>query len=93
VESVTGKYLTMPLPASLYLTSQAGLLLSLRAGVNISLFMIVLPYIATVVLSGATAASRDLCIEKISIVLMILGTIIMFLPATAAFIIISKHHD
>jgi hypothetical protein len=69
---------------------QAGLLLSLRAGVNIALFTIILPSITTFALSRTSAASRDLWIGKASIVLLILGTFIMFSSETAVFMIIGK---
>lgn len=77
----------------LYLTRsniQAGLLLSLRAGVNIALFTIILPSITTFALSRTSAASRDLWIGQASIVLLILGSCVMFSSETAVFMIIGK---
>lgn len=72
---------------------QAGLLLSLRAGVNIALFTIILPYIATFALSRTSAAFRDLWIAKASIILMIMGTFFISSTATPALMIIGEQHN
>jgi hypothetical protein len=72
--------------------SKAGLLLSLRAGVNIVLYTIILPSITTYILSRTSAASRDLWIAKTSIILMILGTFVLFSSTTPALMIIGKPH-
>ena len=71
---------------------QAGLLISLRAGVNIALFTIILPCITTFALSRISAASRDLWIGKASIVLLVLGTFIMSSSGTAVLMLIGKQH-
>ena len=68
------------------------MLLSLRAGVNIALFTVILPYIATFALREISAASRDLWIAKASIVLMILGAFFIFLSATPTLMIIGEQH-
>jgi hypothetical protein len=82
---------------------QAGLLLSLRAGVNIILFTIVLPFIATFVVSklnppsGASVAhseartvSGDLSIARGSIILMIFGTSLLSISFTPSLMVIGK---
>ncbi|KAI1421270.1 major facilitator superfamily domain-containing protein [Xylaria sp. FL1777] len=68
--------------------SQAGLLLSLRAGVNIVLFTVILPLIINFVLAKTHAATRDLWIGQASIVLMTVGGIIIASSSTATFMII-----
>ncbi|KAM0349700.1 hypothetical protein ACHAPU_003529 [Fusarium lateritium] len=68
--------------------AQAGFLISLRAGVNIALFTAILPFIATYALVRWSAASRDLWIGKASILLLILGSFILFLSETAAGMIV-----
>ncbi|KAF9771958.1 hypothetical protein IL306_010370 [Fusarium sp. DS 682] len=71
--------------------AQAGFLISLRAGVNIALFTVILPFIATYVLVSWSPTSRDLWIGKASIILLILGSFILFLSETAVGMIIGKH--
>ncbi|TVY88574.1 Efflux pump, partial [Lachnellula willkommii] len=66
----------------------AGLILSLRAAVNIALYTIILPYIATLALWRTSPASKDLWIAKASILFMVLGTFILFASATPALMII-----
>ncbi|KAI0391243.1 major facilitator superfamily domain-containing protein [Xylariaceae sp. FL0594] len=68
--------------------SEAGLLLSLRAGVNIILFTAVLPLIINFVLSQMHVAARDLWIGQASIVLMTVGASVMAVSGTAAFFIV-----
>ncbi|KAI1148904.1 major facilitator superfamily domain-containing protein [Nemania diffusa] len=68
--------------------SQAGLLLSLRAGVNIVLFTVILPLIINFLLAKTHAATRDLWIGQASIVLMTIGVFIMAASGTATFLII-----
>ncbi|KAI1304371.1 major facilitator superfamily domain-containing protein [Xylaria venustula] len=68
--------------------SQAGLLLSLRAGVNIVLFTVLLPLIINFLLAKTPGATRDLWIGQASIVLMTIGVLIVALSATAPFMII-----
>lgn len=68
--------------------AQAGFLISLRAGVNIALFTVILPLIATYALASWSATSRDLWIGKTSIILLILGSLIIFLSETSAGMII-----
>ncbi|KAI0471545.1 major facilitator superfamily domain-containing protein [Xylariaceae sp. FL0804] len=63
--------------------SQAGLLVSLRAGVNIALFTVILPFMINFAFKNASAPSRDLWIGKISIVLLMMGAFIMFASETA----------
>ncbi|EXL98561.1 major facilitator superfamily domain-containing protein [Fusarium oxysporum II5] len=63
--------------------AQAGFLISLRAGVNIALFTVILPFIATYALVSWSAKSRDLSIGKASIILLILGSFIIFSSQTA----------
>ncbi|KAI0124981.1 major facilitator superfamily domain-containing protein [Xylariales sp. AK1849] len=67
--------------------SQAGLLLSVRAAVNIALFTAILPAIATFALSRFGAASRDLLLAKGSIIFMVLGALGLFFSATPAVMI------
>ncbi|KAK5636802.1 hypothetical protein RRF57_012514 [Xylaria bambusicola] len=69
-------------------TEQAGLLLSVRAGVNILLFTMILPLIINFVLSNTHAATRDLWIGQVSIVLMTIGVFIVAVAATATLFII-----
>ncbi|KAI0805581.1 major facilitator superfamily domain-containing protein [Xylaria sp. FL0064] len=68
--------------------SQAGLLLSLRAGVNIILFIVILPLIINFVLAKTHATTRDLWIGQASIVLMTIGAFILSASATATLMII-----
>ncbi|KAF5542234.1 hypothetical protein FMEXI_7569 [Fusarium mexicanum] len=68
--------------------AQAGFLISLRAGVNIALFTVILPLIATYALVSWSATSRDLRIGKASIILLILGSLIIFLSETSVGMII-----
>ncbi|KAG7414554.1 MFS efflux pump atnC [Fusarium oxysporum f. sp. rapae] len=68
--------------------AQAGFLISLRAGVNIALFTVILPFIATYALVSWSATSRDLWIGKASIILLILGNLIIFLSETSVGMII-----
>ncbi|KAI0508435.1 major facilitator superfamily domain-containing protein [Xylaria bambusicola] len=68
--------------------SQAGLLLSVRAGVNILLFTVILPLVINFVLSNTHTATRDLWIGQVSIVLMTIGVFIIAVAATATFFII-----
>ncbi|SCV28780.1 uncharacterized protein FFB14_01998 [Fusarium fujikuroi] len=68
--------------------AQAGFLISLRAGVNIALFTVILPLIATYALASWSATSRDLWIGKASIILLILGSFIIFLSETSVGMII-----
>ncbi|TGJ78963.1 hypothetical protein E0Z10_g9802 [Xylaria hypoxylon] len=68
--------------------SQAGLLLSLRAGVNIVLFTVILPLIINFLLAKTHAATRDLRIGQASIVLMTIGAFIIASSASATFLII-----
>ncbi|KAI1013060.1 hypothetical protein LB503_001472 [Fusarium chuoi] len=68
--------------------AQAGFLISLRAGVNIALFTVILPLIATYALASWSATSRDLWIGKTSIILLILGSLIIFLSETSVGMII-----
>ncbi|KAH8698674.1 P-loop containing nucleoside triphosphate hydrolase protein [Talaromyces proteolyticus] len=68
-------------------TSPAGLLVSLRASVNIALFTIILPSITACALSGTSSASKDLWIGKASIILLFLGTVIIASSEIAAFMI------
>lgn len=77
-------------------TIQAGLLLSLRAGVNILLFTIVLPFVVTFATfktsadPETSATSKDLWIARASIILMIIGTLILSVSATPALMVIGK---
>ncbi|OAP62555.1 hypothetical protein AYL99_01782 [Fonsecaea erecta] len=69
--------------------SQAGLLISLRAAVNIALFAAILPAIASFALRRIGAAPlRDLLLARGSIIFLLLGTIVLFLSATPALMII-----
>ncbi|KAK3191539.1 hypothetical protein K4F52_002354 [Lecanicillium sp. MT-2017a] len=68
--------------------SQATLLVSLRAGVNIILFTAVLPALTTFVLASKNAAVKDLRIGKASIVLLALGSLILFASQAAAVMIV-----
>ncbi|EPE26904.1 MFS general substrate transporter [Glarea lozoyensis ATCC 20868] len=68
--------------------AKAGLLLSLRAAVNIILFLLVLPAISTYAFPGATAAFKDLTISRVSILLMIFGTLVLSVSPTPALMII-----
>ncbi|KAF5576061.1 hypothetical protein FPANT_11115 [Fusarium pseudoanthophilum] len=68
--------------------AQAGFLISLRAGVNIALFTVILPLIATYALVSWSATSRDLWIGKTSIILLVLGSLIIFLSETSVGMII-----
>ncbi|KAI1813575.1 major facilitator superfamily domain-containing protein [Poronia punctata] len=68
--------------------AQAGLLLSLRAGVNIILFTVILPLIINYALAKTHIAIRDLWIGKASIVLMTVGVFIISSSATSAFMIV-----
>ncbi|KAI1360575.1 major facilitator superfamily domain-containing protein [Xylaria arbuscula] len=68
--------------------SQAGLLLSVRAGVNIVLFTVILPLIINYLLAKTHAATRDLWIGQASIVLMTIGVFIIAAAGTAAFLIV-----
>ncbi|KAI0433319.1 major facilitator superfamily domain-containing protein [Xylaria sp. FL1042] len=68
--------------------SQAGLLLSLRAGVNIILFIVILPLIINFLLAKTHVATRDLWIGQVSIVLMTIGALIVAASGTATFMII-----
>jgi hypothetical protein len=61
---------------------QAALLSSLRAGVNIILYLVVLPAITTFALSKTSSTSQDLWIARGSIVLSMLGTLILSVSAT-----------
>ncbi|KAK6072651.1 short-chain dehydrogenase reductase sdr [Seiridium cupressi] len=70
--------------------AEAGLILSLRAGVNIALFTVVLPAIVNFVLWRMNAASRDLRIAQASALLMTVGAIIMSSSVTAASMIMGK---
>lgn len=76
----------------LIILKQAGLLLSLRAGVNIVLFTAVLPYAATFALSKTSAASKDLWLAKASILLMIFGTVVLFASVTPVVMVMGKRH-
>ncbi|TVY40943.1 Efflux pump [Lachnellula subtilissima] len=68
--------------------SGAGFLLSLRAGVNIVLFIIILPAITRYALSKlAGPAETDLMVARGSIVLMILGTLALSVSVTPALMI------
>jgi hypothetical protein len=69
---------------------KAGLLLSLRAVVNIALFTVILPLITAFALPRMSAVGKDLFIAKASVVFMTLGTLIMFLGATSALMILGK---
>lgn len=66
--------------------------MSLRAVVNIFLFAVILPVIANYALARMSAASRDLWIGKASIILMIVGSFMLFSSASAAFMIIGKQN-
>ncbi|KAG9240674.1 major facilitator superfamily domain-containing protein [Calycina marina] len=68
--------------------AQAGLLISLRASVNITLFAVILPFIMNFTLSGLSPPLRDLWIGKASVVLLVLGTSILFLSQTVFLMII-----
>ncbi|KAJ9498436.1 hypothetical protein H2202_006123 [Exophiala xenobiotica] len=69
--------------------SQAGLLLSLRAAVNIALFALILPAIASFGLPRVGSAPlRDLWLARGSIIFLLLGTFVLFLSATPALMII-----
>ncbi|KIW52719.1 hypothetical protein PV05_08343 [Exophiala xenobiotica] len=69
--------------------SQAGLLLSLRAAVNIALFALILPEVAAFALPRVGSASlRDLWLARGSIIFLLLGTFLLFLSATPALMII-----
>ncbi|KAF4343720.1 major facilitator superfamily transporter [Fusarium beomiforme] len=68
--------------------AQAGFLISLRAGVNIALFTVILPFIATYMLVSWSPTSRDLWIGRASIILLVLGSFILFLSETAVGMII-----
>ncbi|SPJ87783.1 uncharacterized protein FTOL_12252 [Fusarium torulosum] len=68
--------------------AQTGFLISLRAGVNISLFTVILPLIATYALASWSATSRDLWIGKTSIILLVLGSFILFFSETTMGMII-----
>ncbi|RBQ71532.1 hypothetical protein FVER53590_03151 [Fusarium verticillioides] len=68
--------------------AQAGFLISLRAGVNIALFTVILPLVATYALVSWSATSRDLWIGKTSIILLVLGSLIIFLSETSVGMII-----
>lgn len=69
---------------------QAGLLLSLRAAVNIALFTIVLPLMGMLVFSKKSTTSKDHWIARMSIFLLMSGTSILFLSATPPVMIIGK---
>jgi hypothetical protein len=75
-------------PKLLIIVLQAGLLSSLRAGVNIVLFLLVLPAISTFGYNNASAAFKDLTISRVSILLMIFGTLILSISPTPALMII-----
>jgi hypothetical protein len=76
--------------SSLTFGIKANLLLSVRAGVNIALFTLILPAVVTITNTRTTAATRDLWIAKASIILMILGTLSLFLSTTVALMIIGN---
>lgn len=63
----------------------------MRAGVNIVLFTVVLPLIINFLLAKTHAATRDLWIGQVSIVLMTVGVFIIAAAGTAAFLIVGKY--
>lgn len=69
---------------------QAGLLLSLRAGVNVILFALVLPLLSTFVYFRKSAILKDLWIARASIVLLGVGVSILFVSVTPAIMIAGK---
>ena len=73
---------------STYTAQKTTLLLSLRAGVNIILFLFVLPLLSAYAFANATTSFKDLFISRISIVLMVLGSLALSVSSTAALMII-----
>ncbi|KAI1846331.1 hypothetical protein JX266_007536 [Neoarthrinium moseri] len=67
--------------------AEAGLLLSLRAGVNLILYTIILPFIINFILSNKSAAYKDLLIGQASVVFMALGGLILFASWSAPLMI------
>jgi hypothetical protein len=66
------------------------LLLSLRAAVNIVLFIVILPTIAALALRKVGITIKDLLIAKGSIIFLGLGALVVFLSASPAAMIIGK---
>ena len=69
---------------------QAALLMSLRAAVNIVLFVAILPTIANFALPGLSAVSRDLVTAKGSIIFLIVGALAISLSASPVAMCIGK---
>ncbi|PQK10137.1 hypothetical protein BB8028_0002g04610 [Beauveria bassiana] len=68
--------------------AQAGLLVSLRAGVNIILFTVILPAVTNFLLVSKPATTRDFLVGAGSIFFLTLGYFVLFLSSTAAVMII-----
>ena len=65
---------------------------SFKSSINIILFTVILPTVINFVLASTNAASRDLWIGQVSIVLMLSGVVVMALSGTVSLLITGKDY-